>query len=183
MRTSVILGVGSVLVLLGAYFASKLLVSDVAAPVVTTVVSPLPAVVPQPVIPRAAEPETRTAPAPEAPLAQRPAPPLDALPVAHPGDQRLPEPNPEPLPADVATSPFQGDSKELDYAESLLAEADPGLDRLRSAQEVFKRCVQQEPDNQRCQNGLGAARQRLIPIRPSDLKPAPLPPRPVPPPR
>lgn len=164
MRPSVILGVGSVLVLLGAYFGSKLLVSDVPTPSasVATVVSPPPDVT-QPVSPPPApRPGARS---PEAMIAERQGP-LRPV-VASPGYPRLAEGNTAPLAADVPASPFQGESKELDYAEALLAEPTPDPARLRSAHEVLTRCVEQEPANRRCQDDLALARQRLFPLPPS----------------
>ena len=77
-----------------------------------------------------------------------------------------------PVVAEVAPSPFQGDSKELDYAEALLAEANPGLERLVSAHAVLDRCVAQEPANQRCLKALAIAQSRLGGRAASERKPA-----------
>jgi hypothetical protein len=74
--------------------------------------------------------------------------------------------------ADVAASPFQGDSKELDYAEKLLAEPNAELDRVRSAQEVLARCLEQEPGNKRCQDAMALAKARIGGRDATQLKPA-----------
>ena len=162
MRSPLILLVACVLVLAGAFFASRTLVSDVPAPVVVTPTTLTPADEGQPGPPLALPSTGRQAvnreEAEAAMLAPRQGPlqPVNAAPVM----PRM-EPNAPPPPADVAPSPFTGESKELDYAEGLLTERNPGLDRLQSAHQVFSRCVEQEPGNERCRVGLSAA-QRLL---------------------
>lgn len=172
MRTSVILGVGSVLVLAGAYFASKLLVGDVAPPPVASVVSPPPDVM-QPVFaPPPQRPQSATREQLEAAMAARRQGALQTVNAnPNPGFPRLADPNPAPAAADPAPSPFQGVSKELDYAELLLAEPNPDPERLRSAHDVLARCVEQEPTNQRCQAGLALAKTRLFPPAATERKP------------
>lgn len=67
-------------------------------------------------------------------------------------------PNDEPL---IAPSPFQGESKELDYADNLLAKKNRTLEEVRSANDVFHRCVQLEPENVRCSESLARSQQDL----------------------
>lgn len=157
MRSTVVLLVGCLVMLLGAYFASRLLVSDVPAQVNT-------AAAPKIVEPVTLSPLPSDTPArrlaPEAvirdPSSGSIAPVAPRVPTSYP---RLAEGN-SPTP-EVAESPFQGDSKELDYAEALLAEPEPSLERLVSAHAVLSRCVEQEPNNKRCQNALSIALTRL----------------------
>ncbi|MDP3153879.1 MAG: hypothetical protein Q8N23_14500 [Archangium sp.] len=165
MRSPLILIVACVLVLAGAFFASRTLVSDVPvpAPMVVTPTTLIPVEDNQPA-PSLAMPSTgrqavNRAEAEAAMLAPRQGPlqQVNAAPVM----PRMVEPNAPPPAADVAPSPFTGESKELDYAEAMMAETNPGLERLQSAHEVFSRCVEQEPANQRCKAGLSASQQRL----------------------
>lgn len=159
MRTPVILLVACAVVLFGAYFASRSLVSDVPASVPGTVVTLAPDTVPAVALPQGQpRPSPSRQEAEAAMLAPRQGPLQQVnapLPVA-----RM-EPNAPLATADFAGSPFQGDSKELDYAELMLAEVNPGLERLKSAHQVFSRCVDQEPDNKRCQTGLAATQGKL----------------------
>lgn len=174
MRKSLALLVGCALVLGGAYFASKTLVSEVPTPApvgVATVVSPPPDVN----TPAVLAPAQRYDPDREAQQAalraprQGPLQPVNAYPT--PGDPRLAEANAPPPVADVTPSPYQGESKELDYAELLLTEPSSDPERLLSAYEVLSRCAEQEPNNQRCQEGLALAKSRLSPPAAKVLKP------------
>ena len=80
----------------------------------------------------------------------------------------------QPAPIDeVAPSPFQGESKELDYAETILKDLDATNERLQSAHDVLARCIQQEPDNKRCEDDLLAVNTRLFPRPTTELKPKP----------
>ncbi len=152
MRTTTwILVLGCAGVLVGAYFGSRLLVNDVPTPVSAVAA-------PEVVKPAVLVAPTRREEAEAAMLGPRQGP---LTPVSAPSLPRLVEENVPAVPADVATSPFQGDSKELDYAEALLAEANPGLERLVSAHTVLSRCVQQEPSNERCRRNLAVAQSRL----------------------
>lgn len=184
MRSPGILVVACIVVLAGAYFASRMLVNDVPAPnpnVLTVVTPAQDAVQPaQQVLPTAGRPSVNLEEAQRAMLAPRQGP-LQALNVQQPMAHAV-----EPQPAEVAASPFQGESKELDYAEALLAETNPPLERLQSAHQVLSRCLAQEPDNKRClaamttaQNRLGAkaATERQQPI-PTLQVPAPVVPLP-----
>lgn len=159
MRTSVILVVGCAVVLGAAYFASRVLVSEVPQPVVQTVVTVPPAGL-QPIEPStpAASPNPNRQEAEAAMLAPRTGPLQQVnkeLPHLVPGNV---PPQPDP---DVAASPFQGQSKELDYVETLLAEPDADLERVRSAHDVLTRCLEQEPANQRCKAAMMLAKTRL----------------------
>jgi len=165
MRTSVILIVGCCVVLGGAFFASRALVSEV--PVPTTAPVGMKTIVVAPSEVGAANPAPTPAPGPPADSAAHQAmlAPHQGLlqPVnvnAAPGYPRALEPAAPP--ADVATSPFKGESKELDYAERLLADPTPDPEKLQSAHEVMSRCAEQEPDNKRCQDGLALARRLLL---------------------
>ena len=175
MRTTTILVVGCALVLGGAFFASRMLVSEVPPPSqvnVLTMVSPLPevsaappATAPAPLSPdRAAQEAAMTAP--HQGLLQ------PVKPVAAPGFPRAVE-APTAAPADLAKSPFRGESKELDYAELLLTDPTPDPEKLRSAYDVMSRCTEQEPDNQRCEAGLALAKKLLFAPTTTELKPRP----------
>ena len=161
MRSPVILIVACVLLLAGAFFASRTLVNDVPAPMVVTPAALIPveaappamALMPSPTRQVVKREEAEAAMlAPRRGLLQQ----VNAAPVM----PRM-EPNAPPPPADLAASPFTGESKELDYAEGMMAEMNPGLERLQSAHQVFSRCVEQEPENERCKVGLAASQQRL----------------------
>lgn len=162
MRTPWLVAIVCAVVLGGAWVASRLLLSDVPLPPPppqTTSTQPVAAAPVDPpmnaaVLPRALARQRELGTL--APAVGQPEP--AAQPVA-----KTPPPAPsEPLePADFAPSPFQGASAELDYAEGLLGEAPPSNERLVSAFEVFKRCVELEPANQRCHRGLALARSML----------------------
>jgi hypothetical protein len=177
MRTSAILIVGCFVVLGGAFFASRALVSEVPVPVpvpaptqvgVQSVVAPLPEGTSPEAPAQAPQPDT---------AAHRPmlVPHQVLQPVTPPpsGYPRLVEANnPPPPPAsDIATSPFKGESKELDYAELMLTDPTPDPTKLRSAYEVMARCTEQEPDNQRCLDGLALAKRLLSAPTTTERKP------------
>lgn len=163
MKSPAILIVVCVAVLAGAYFASRLLVSDVPAPnpnVVTVTTPPQDAVQPAAVLPSAGRPPGDLEEAQRAMLAPRQGP-LQAVNVQQPMAHAVDPSTGAPPVADVAPSPFQGESKELDYAEQLLAETNPPLERLQSAHQVLARCLAQEPDNKRCLAAMTLAQTRL----------------------
>jgi hypothetical protein len=162
MRSPVVLVAVCALVLVGAYLASRMLVSEVTQPPAVVATSPGTQELAQvPSLPNAqptARPENLEE-AQRAMLAPRQGPLQAVSPQAH-----VPvamDPSGVPPTADLAASPFQGDSKELDYAEALLAAPGTPLDQLQSAHQVLDRCVNQEPDNKRCQAALTVAQQRL----------------------
>lgn len=162
MRSPVILIVACVVVLAGAYVASRLLVNDVPAPsanAVTVVSGPQDAVEPA-VLPTAGRAPLNREEAQRAMLGPRQGP-LAPVNVQQPMARAVdPSTNAAPE-VEVAASPFQGDSKELDYTEALLAETNPPLERLQSAHQVLSRCLALEPDNKRCQAAMTIAQNRL----------------------
>jgi hypothetical protein len=163
MRTTVIVVVGCALVLGAAYFASRVLVSDVPQPVAQGIVT-VPAGGLQPIEPAplpTARPSLNRQEAEAAMLGPRNGPMMQVN-NKDPNHPRLaPENVPPPPEPDVAPSPFQGQSKELDYVETLLAEPDADLERVRSAHEVLTRCLEQEPANARCAAAMELAKARL----------------------
>ncbi|MFO0594112.1 MAG: hypothetical protein U0228_02375 [Myxococcaceae bacterium] len=168
MRQSVILIGVCVLVLLGAWLGSRALLAGEevvppVAPVTPVVVAPTPAVVPA-VVP----------PEPVREVAAVAAEVIDAgvaAAVVVPGPERPANPL-TPLPDD-ATNPYRGESAELDYADSLLFENDGGIERLISARDVYRRCLEMEPELQRCKDGLEAAQMRIAPPRVNVLRKGP----------
>lgn len=70
-------------------------------------------------------------------------------------------------------NPFVGESRELDYADKLMWEQDGGVERLKSAREVYQRCVD-SVGLERCKDGLKAVDAKLNPPKAS-VRPAPLP--------
>ena len=154
MRTTLMVLVGCALLLLGAYFASRSLVSDVPTPVSAAA------------SPEVVRPMAITDPAPNPKRMEEEAPIVGArqgplTPGTAPFSPRLAQADAQPPVAEVAPSPFQGESKELDYAEALVAEPNLDLERLVSARTVLSRCVDQEPNNQRCLSALAVAQSRL----------------------
>lgn len=162
--------VACALILFGAGYWSRSLVNDVPTP---TVILPSPSLAPLP--PVATPPAFIPAPRPPAPTpppqAVAPAPtpsPSTGEPQLRPDD---PMANKQPVQAPALkvpdeyqedpNSPYAGKSRELEYAELLLHERKLDAVRLRSAHDVFQRCVQQEPDNERCQDDLALAAQQL----------------------
>lgn len=157
MKQSVILISACVAVLAGAWFASRALTTDL----------------PPPPAPPLNEPVAMKA----LPVLQAP-PPQQARPKLDPqflGQQMKNPEYREPVPAqpaqkpvgiiepvDEAENPFVGEeSRELDYADRLMWETDGGLDRVASARDVYKRCLEAAPDLQRCKDGLAAAEARI----------------------
>ena len=152
--------IGCGLVLGGAFVASRLLLSDVPVPPAPPTTTTTPVVV----TPAPVDPPMNAVVLPPALARQRE--PGMVLPAIRPPEATAqpgatPTPAEPVVPADVAESPFQGRSEELDYAEGILGEATPSRERLVSAFEVFKRCVEQEAASQRCHRGLVLARSRL----------------------
>lgn len=79
-------------------------------------------------------------------------------------------------PADEAENPFTAAvSPELDYADKLMWEVDGGIERLKSARDVYARCLEAAPTLQRCKDGLAAAEVRLTPQPRAVGKPEPQP--------
>lgn len=94
-------------------------------------------------------------------------PPVPTLPSTAPQantETPLPEASAEQIEPQVAEAPssvFLGSSRELDYAEELLASPNADTDKLKSATDVFRICLQQEPGHARCQDNLRRAKERL----------------------
>ncbi len=171
MRQAVVLLSVCVVLLVGAWLASRALLSDVSAPTTEAGVNAgpnLPGTPPEPT-PVA----TPTAPVealrPPEPLAPVPVPTVTptAIPpsaVVHAGAAEADAGEP----MGDAPSPYLGPSRELDYAEAMLEEAQPTRDRVQSARDVFERCLELHPDNERCAAGLERAAvkyRRLPPLK------------------
>jgi len=125
-----------VLVLGGAFVISRYLAQDISVP------------------PPAEQTPTRITPVSEPQPIRPPPPPVAEAPkpaIAAPA----PAPNVEVL------SPFDGDSRELDYAEKLLDSPREDVNALRSAANVFETCLSQDPKHARCRAGLQRAKERL----------------------
>ena len=173
MRSPAILIVVCVVVLAGAYFASRMLVNDVPEqnPNVLTVVSPPPDAVQPATIPTVGRPAPNREEAQRAMLGPRgPLTPVQAV-MPHAVDPTTTGQTAQVPPLGVAPSPYQGDSKELDYAESLLAETNPPVERLQSAHQVLSRCLDAEPENQRCKAAMVTAQRLLGPKAASERQP------------
>lgn len=182
MRTGALLAVVCGGLLAGALVWSRRLVTDVPAPPGDT--APLPPAPPSlPLQPL--QPQANDRPPPP--------PPSEAVPERAPpaGTQRTSQPPAatEATPAAPQAAPvaedevpvvrpeetFRGDSPELQYAERIIKERVPRVERLRSAIEVLERCLEVDPGNQRCQRDLAAARARLQAAEaPPDQRPAPI---------
>lgn len=192
MKQSVVLIGACVMVLLGAWMASRALSADVTVDAAATPAPSMPAPVanapsnpvavrdvPSPALPPPQQPVAQ--PTVVAPTPQPPTPPglkVDSQRMTELAQGVLPGQRPavEPDPSDEAPSPFTAtESPELDYAEKLLAELDGGVERLKSARDVFARCVEAAPALQRCQDGLAAAQLRLGPEENGTIRPDTLP--------
>lgn len=157
MRAPLIVLVACALLLAGAYFVSRTLAGEPAdvpalAPAIGAMVltpEPAPAMAVRPSSPRPAPNRQQLEAAMAAPVQQ----PLQL--------HNPPAVDPTTIAADTAPSPYQGESKELDYAEALIQEPNAASARLLSAHHVFGRCVLQEPENKRCQAGLATTQRRL----------------------
>jgi hypothetical protein len=163
-RTTSLIIALSVLVLGGAWLASRALTADVAPPPMTGVVAPAPVVVaPPPEAPvRRAEPEpVAVAPTPEAPVA--PPPMHEAAPVV-----RAP-PEPYVKPPHVAPPPPDPDQSETEQESTALAEdawrlmtaPDTGPANWQRAAKSFRRCLAMTPDNERCKAGIEAVTKKI----------------------
>lgn len=137
------------LVLGGAWLAARALTADPQLPASPPPPAPPPVIALQPPPPPPAQPALQ---APPPPLAGTP-------PVMQPA---VPAP---PAPAPVEAQPANDSeyasetAPAVEAAWNLLAKNDPGS--WRDAARLFRRCVAQAPENQRCQSGVLAAEQRL----------------------
>ena len=151
----------SLLVLGGAFFASRALTADVAPPPAPFVALPPPVVVvPAPVIPAPAPVEAAPAPVPVPSAVVEAAPPPPEVPVARPvplppsepyksADHRLPPPPPP------------GSSEEVEHAWAMLSSPEAGVANVQRAEKTFKRCLAMNEEDARCKAGLEAVRQRI----------------------
>jgi len=145
--TTILLGL-SVLILAGAFALSRALLSDI--PVPPPPVLPTPPVVIAPPPP---------APAPSAPAVVQPPPlPTDVAVVAPPPPEAPVAAAPPPPPANDSDYARE-DSPQVEEAWRLARTKD--VAGWRAAEKLFKRCLVQAPDNQRCQSGLAAVQGQL----------------------
>ncbi len=156
MKPGVFIGAGCGVVLAAAFWFSY--TSDSHEPVVSSPSEP--AHVDAPMRFRDAPPAPLPLPTVERPLVN-----ADLPPPREPG-AALPTTN-KPAPTTVepdmleAPSPFGESSRELDYADNLLAKRDVTPVEARSAYDVFARCAEQHPENVRCAESVGRAREIL----------------------
>ncbi|MGV3619529.1 MAG: hypothetical protein ACO1OB_01860 [Archangium sp.] len=134
---------------------------------------------PDPVVPSVANPTPTPIAAPSRPVVRDAIPdPIPERPtVAAPVQQVVtpdapravvaapPPPMNSPAPVVADEMPpelrFKGQSRELDYADNLIGKANPTLEEVRSANDVFARCVEVDPENQRCNESLERSRIAL----------------------
>lgn len=132
-------------------------------PVVATPVPPTVVVVEPPARHREPRPVTPTAaPAPQVIGAAEPgrpasAPVVSAAPVTTNAEQGFSWVQSDP---DLR---WEAGSKELAYAEALLARQDVSREALESVANVYSNCLYEEPTNERCRQGLSRAQQALAP--------------------
>ena len=160
--TSLLIGV-SVLVLGGAWMASRALTADVAPPPTTGVVAPAPVVMAPPpvVVPSPPSAPVAVAPVVEVPVAA--APVHEAEPVV-----RAP-PEPYVKPARVDPPPPDPDKSEGEQeafavgedAWRLMTAPNSGPGNWQRAAKSFRRCLAMTPENDRCKAGLEAVVQKI----------------------
>lgn len=170
MRWTVV-AIASGVVLGAAVLASRALLSEPSLPPAPPTPPPPTAVVdarptPPPIAP-SPPPAPVAQPAPGSPLPP-PAPVAVAPTPSAPLPAGAPPPT-EPQPDDVDGA-WSKNSRELAYAEALLAEEPPVRDRVISAHGVFERCLGEQPDNERCIDGLRRANALIRPTIPKGLK-------------
>jgi hypothetical protein len=166
-QSAILIGV-CVLVLAAAWLGSRSLTADDGAPgpmPTLTGATPVPAP-PEPRAPMVVPPPQPTliAPAGAGELKERALAARGVVVPTHPA-----EPAPDAVMEEP--SPFIGESRELDYADRLMWEPDAGDERLKSAREVYARCLEAVPGLARCKDGLDAANRRLTPQKglPSEI--------------
>lgn len=158
MKPGLLIGIGCGAILGAAVWFSFSASEPAVAPVAE--VKPRAPVAPTPTRAMVREDELPSAPpapekTPEAVAVEaRPGTPLPPAPIAAP-----------PPPVDVPEEPpalrFKGLSRELDYADNLLGKANPTVEEVRSANDVFARCVEVDPENVRCAESLERAQLAL----------------------
>lgn len=175
MRQSYILIGACVLVLAGTWLASRALTEAPVSPTAPSVVAPSPAP-PAPVGPAVvavpSEPSTPSGPTVQ-PSDDVRGPTVDARALVPSGSVPAAKKPAEEAPPEEDANPFLGESRELDYADRLMWEEDGGVDRLKSARDVYERCIE-STGLQRCKDGLAAVDAKLAEPRPT-ARPPPLP--------
>lgn len=157
MKPGVFIGAGCGIVLAAAFWFSYTSASH--EPVVAAPSEPV----------RINEP-MRVADAPPAllPMPDRPAINADLPPPREPGAPLPTATKPAAAAAEPtaieAPNPFGEYSRELDYADNLLAKRDVTPEEARSAYDVFARCAEQNPENVRCAESVGRAREIMTVI-------------------
>jgi len=167
--SSIVLAVVCVVVLGGAWVASRALTSDVSAPVTVQVPA---APGPQPVVA-----PVRVEPPVPGPVAQLPEP-ARAQPQPEPPGVAPPL---EPKPAEADPDSDYADENSPLVQEEWRAAFGPraGVAEWTHGVKVFERCLVQAPGNQRCQQGLAALQAQLnsaaVPVHlpPAALRPPP----------
>lgn len=138
----------SLLLLGGAFIASRVMLADVTVPPVPPPVAAPIAVAPAPPTPVAVAP----------PVAMPPPLPTD-VPVAAPPEPPPAVPTLTTTPVNIDSDYALEDSPKVEEAWKLAKSKDPAA--WRTAEKLFKRCLVQVPDNQRCQSGLAAVQGQL----------------------
>ncbi|MDP1823362.1 MAG: hypothetical protein Q8L48_08975 [Archangium sp.] len=163
MRTTALVASISLLLLGGAWYASRALTSDVrpVAPVTSPVVPALPPLLAAPVavVPSAVAPPEPVAP-PAAPVAPVP-----------------PEPSQPSPPTEEALSPEALELKGIaDQAAAQLADLKGGPANWRRAEKLYERCLFIDSNDARCRAGLESVRRHLGPKAPKAPRPTARPP-------
>lgn len=160
MKAGLLVGVGCGAILGAAVWFALADGEPVVSPV--TELPPTPTAVAAPPRPMVRQDLVPSAPTPM-PTEKLPEPvAVDARPAVPPppsGTIAAPPP-PVDVPEDPPALRFKGESRELDYADNLLGKKNPTLDEVRSANNVFARCVEVDPENERCTESL--ERSRLV---------------------
>jgi hypothetical protein len=187
VKKGALLGGLLVLLLAGAWALSSYIASDVGP-----VEAPVPAVDPikrvtnprigrrdpEPVAVPAPQPVGAPTPTPAAPKTPDELKAMGLTPPPPTADVKPAGPNDEvPAAPDPWTDP---DSRELDYAFSLLSRPDAGKEEWGKAAEVFEKCVKQAPQVAVCHEGLLKAQAMYLgqPLPPETDNPKPAPFRP-----
>ncbi|HEY0883323.1 MAG TPA: hypothetical protein VGD87_17435 [Archangium sp.] len=155
-----VVAVACLLVLGGAWFASRSLTSEESVTPAPSAPPPPSSAVPNMRVPMPAGMERRRdamVRPPEPPAAVE-APSPSSSPSAPPKSVEEAKPS---LPVEEAESPFIGASRELAYAEEILRDRSSDATKLKSAWDVLNRCLEQEPTNERCQDDLDTAKRRM----------------------
>lgn len=161
-RTTSLIIALSVLVLGGAWLASRALTADVAPPPSTFVAPPPPVVMPAPPPePVAAAPARVAAPAVHEaePVVRAPPEPYVKAPHVAP-----PPPDPEKSESEQETSALAED------AWRLMTTPDTGPANWQRAAKSFRRCLAMAPDNERCKAGIEAVTKKIGVLPPPTVR-------------